>query len=1539
MKMIKTGLWIIAVGCLFVQGLFAAPIGKTIPSEKLDARELKARMIRAYRDANSYHGRSAIRTAETADGLKPFSEGRFAFDRGNKRFLSESSFFHGGESAEAGTLVICNGAVLRYTDLRPCLDSNGEDINPKDLVREIAVKWPLNYHLLAAEGVGLDNVLFPMLLGLDPLKEIERVTAHSGRLTMQAVAPRAEDELNRPGLKITGWTGGITEKLSAMTFWLDPESFLITQIIHEAEGKGVVGIHEINVLRCDEYPLPRELFVVDYDERRTVESLEAFEGGSPHPMKGKALPSLDLKNLNGHAVDLTDERGAMVVVFWSSRNMNLKLLQRLDEWLDGCAAVKLYAINLEESAEDVRSIIEEEKLSHTRFLQADSSIRKALSPLHGSSIFILYKGRIVHTWLNEFHEITAAVNGLINPAPVSVLLEQGIYTEETVGDLERAIEIYSGIVADDHANRKYVAEALFRLGKCHKASGQTKAALEELKKLVKQYPEQEKMVADAKGMIVELTPKPLFPELVGCRLKYPVLMSVGAVEQSRMAGEYAVYQTDVIDLSWSVEKSLEAKLESIDVTLISKDGDDAKAIALAQGLPGSARGIPPRYFDDAAPGEYTLQIIGYVGGVETVKGEARVQIKPIMSAQLGLDEIQPNRDIRFVSAQQSLNTGGTIKTRGFINSDFVHIENMFDGNGDEVKFTETHEGSHYRYRASLNKPVATGEFYLLGSEGWKEGMIKKVSGVGNEFYYRMNHTPGGNTPTRRVEIFRLPKGAELLETTPADLPHHVRDGQVEILVDTVIPTGGSLLTEFRYRLAMESDKYVAQIVELQKKAETDEQRDALDQIEAITATATFHQGALVELAKLAQTSKHNQQRIVKASELASKFGYHTGALVKIANIAAEADRECEELDEILELVVLKLGGTPLVVDLARDMVKAETEAEKTKVRETASAMKASADYQTLGEALDGQKTMLDPVAKYEALRLQPAPWKDGDAMRFRLLTKAGMEIGHLIWAVNGVEHEGKACWKVGQRLVIPSAGSIMASHVVAEKERFIPVSGRTAHQLGTVDATYLPGKVLLQHKGAGSPREVKVPDPIYDHEQVIFLMRRLPLAEKYSVSFPVMSVLSGAEGLECRIRVLKRESIDIALGSRDCWKIRIQVYMGAMKAVEQTAWFTVEGHVPVRFVTDQMDMELAEYTSATQEAMELKEHGAVVDLPKGWFGYELPSLGKDSEIVRLLPPEMKLTGMLCKSIRDSGGGSPKSAASKDIKTLKGYYKNYTVREGSRRTIYADGLKVSHVFAADYEDQGRDMAEYRAYFTADARVFWFVFRMERGLFEQLHDELDSVINGLKIISDPNAGITPFAHTRKLKVEFTSQEPGVPFYCRANVPESKELEGEYSTPVVLTSEQNRLDVTILPTSSDSVRVDLRAGVLNKVSYSGSNPFRLQAGKDGASAGGDSRFQTFFTTIKVMDGDTHVGTGKFRLYRQKMAVVQLDGYVLEVDAAAVDAPGNILLKMRLLKGEDSEIVAAPTLTLKGGEAAQVKISAEGAPSYTIEVDTMEL
>jgi len=87
------------------------------------------------------------------------------------------------------------------------------------------------------------------------------------------------------------------------------------------------------------------------------------------------------------------------------------------------------------------------------------------------------------------------------PAPAqtpSELFERGVYNEETVGDLERAIEIYEKIVDDATAHRPYVAEALFRIGMCRLKSDDTVAATEAFERILAEYPDQETFVALAR---------------------------------------------------------------------------------------------------------------------------------------------------------------------------------------------------------------------------------------------------------------------------------------------------------------------------------------------------------------------------------------------------------------------------------------------------------------------------------------------------------------------------------------------------------------------------------------------------------------------------------------------------------------------------------------------------------------------------------------------------------------------------------------------------------------------------------------------------------------------------------------------------------------------------------------------------------------------------------------------------------------------------------------------------------------------------------
>src|SRR6185436_13118600 len=74
------------------------------------------------------------------------------------------------------------------------------------------------------------------------------------------------------------------------------------------------------------------------------------------------------------------------------------------------------------------------------------------------------------------------------------LLEKGIYTEETKGDLKGASQIYQQIVDDPEAQRNLVAQAQLRLGFCELKLGNKPQAISALERLTQEFPDKDKLL-------------------------------------------------------------------------------------------------------------------------------------------------------------------------------------------------------------------------------------------------------------------------------------------------------------------------------------------------------------------------------------------------------------------------------------------------------------------------------------------------------------------------------------------------------------------------------------------------------------------------------------------------------------------------------------------------------------------------------------------------------------------------------------------------------------------------------------------------------------------------------------------------------------------------------------------------------------------------------------------------------------------------------------------------------------------------------------
>lgn len=80
-------------------------------------------------------------------------------------------------------------------------------------------------------------------------------------------------------------------------------------------------------------------------------------------------------------------------------------------------------------------------------------------------------------------------------ASAGELLEKGIYTEETKGDLKAAIGIYQEIIDDPGAGTSLIAQAQMRLGLCELKRGNKPQAISALERLTQEFPDKDKLLA------------------------------------------------------------------------------------------------------------------------------------------------------------------------------------------------------------------------------------------------------------------------------------------------------------------------------------------------------------------------------------------------------------------------------------------------------------------------------------------------------------------------------------------------------------------------------------------------------------------------------------------------------------------------------------------------------------------------------------------------------------------------------------------------------------------------------------------------------------------------------------------------------------------------------------------------------------------------------------------------------------------------------------------------------------------------------------
>ncbi|HSW44833.1 MAG TPA: HEAT repeat domain-containing protein [Phycisphaerae bacterium] len=382
---------------------------------------------------------------------------------------------------------------------------------------------------------------------------------------------------------------------------------------------------------------------------------------------------------------------------------------------------------------------------------------------------------------------------------------------------------------------------------------------------------------------------------------------------------------------------------------------------------------------------------------------------------------------------------------------------------------------------------------------------------------------------------------------------------------------------------------------------------------------------------------------------------------------------------------------------------------------------------------------------YQPLKLQPAPWADGEIMRLRISSAAGANLGSTIYAVRSGKAGGRDVWQLESWLFTSINNMLQYTRVDADRDSFAPVTGRTANSLlGDFQAVYQPDKVKLtvHAKGQDKTHTLDLNRPVYDNEEALQMLRRMPLAEGYKASFWIFPVIGGTI-VQCRIEVTGKEEVTVPAGTYECHKMDLSVWDSTVKALEHHLWFTADAHRWLaKYESGAAVMELTEVSTIVRDKpvqLADAELGVSMTLPAGW---QFVRHKANHEIIQLLPPGLDTWAVLAVDKGSVENLSVRKVAEGEIRVLKDHFKDYTVRKDSWQDLRVADLPAAR-FIADYQNDGKNMIEYRTYIVGKQAVYWFVFRIEKNGFDAMRATYDGIVGSFAAKSPASAPARPSA----------------------------------------------------------------------------------------------------------------------------------------------------------------------------------------------------
>lgn len=371
------------------------------------------------------------------------------------------------------------------------------------------------------------------------------------------------------------------------------------------------------------------------------------------------------------------------------------------------------------------------------------------------------------------------------------------------------------------------------------------------------------------------------------------------------------------------------------------------------------------------------------------------------------------------------------------------------------------------------------------------------------------------------------------------------------------------------------------------------------------------------------------------------------------------------------------------------------------------------------------------------INLLTAPWGKYEQMRHKMYAQNGGEIGLLIYEINNVNENGVPVSKITTSEMIPYGLFPKETGVTVHQESFKPIKSFTHHGPDNKwIAEYTKNKVIYTSliNGKSSKNETKVELPVFDNEETLYLIRRLPLKVGYRDSAMVFSNYNGMS-VKGELYIDTIEDISTEYGTLNCYRANVTSSMQGTQNFKQTVWISTDSkRLIAKIITGATTLKLVSVNSSKSQAETIldKNMDITISLPKGYHSYNSLSTGIFDAVYQIYSPKTMAFGMLW-GIEPKNGKSDNDFVDNQVKEFSKRWKKFKIQRNTTINTTINGIKAIQFLAdVQYNEKTPDnQVEYCTYLFTENRVHCLFFRTTKEHFPNDKSNFDKVIARIKL----------------------------------------------------------------------------------------------------------------------------------------------------------------------------------------------------------------